>query len=261
MNRFSVSDISYTVPISNTGGFTSADGSFYTNVQLAAKALAHRKARQDELEQGDYNNTDMIAAVDFSQRLTNDLLSAGAYGLMYYGPGLGDPPDLIPFGGVMFYTENGDLLYSSGKGNRIIIYSISSKNVETLLNAINAYKKYWSQKRPCINCDNEYNNPDFFQNLANKYGLNSYSVIAGYGYTGNPYVFGYINAPWYMYAAATATFAGEGFAAGYNSGRAYNQYGRWGYEGFSNHYNTSLNYGIQNTWSNYFGLKKFEPWW
>ncbi len=78
---------SLSTPYGNTGGFTSADGSFYTNDQLAAEGWAHRKARQDELEQGDYNNTDMIAAVDFSQRLMNDLMNAGAYGMMNDGPG------------------------------------------------------------------------------------------------------------------------------------------------------------------------------
>jgi hypothetical protein len=150
----------------------------------------------------------------------------------------------IPFGGIMFYDERRILLYASGQGSENIIYTVSSDNTGALMNEVNAYNDYWSQKRPCLGCENSYNDPNYFQNLAIKYGSNSYSVIAGYGYDGNPYTLGYINAPWYMYVAAGITIPGEGYVYGRYKVIPYYQ-----------------NYSVANTWKNYFGLKTFNPWW
>lgn len=160
----------------------------------------------------------------------------------------------------MFYNEKGELLHVSYEGDKNIIYVVSNNNLEEFMKKVNGYKDYWSQKRPCIGC-NEYSDSDYFKNLADTYASNSYDVIAGIGYNGDAYVFGSINAPWYMYAGAGLSIMAEGFAAGYNSGRAYQHYGKWPYEGLSNHYNSSLNYGITSYWRSYFSAKTFEPWW
>jgi hypothetical protein len=149
----------------------------------------------------------------------------------------------IPFGGIMFYTEKGEKMQVTGLGDENIIYTVSSGNVANFQKSFNAM--------------NIKSNPltlEQAQLLADVYSSNSYSVIAGYGYDGNPYTFGYINAPWYMYVAAGVTIAGEGFAAGYNKGKYYSN------EGLSNHYG-SLPSGTAMMWSNYFGLKTFNPWW
>ncbi len=78
---------SLSTPYGNTGGFTSADGRFYTNDELAKEAWAHREARHQALEQGDFNIIEVIAALDITQRINNEIANAGG-GMMYDGPGL-----------------------------------------------------------------------------------------------------------------------------------------------------------------------------
>ena len=152
--------------------------------------------------------------------------------------------DKIPFGGIMFYNENGDLIYASKQGTENIIYTVNQENVDDLNKKIHAYISYWSQKRPCIDCGNMYNDPNYFQKLAIKYGKNSYSVIASYDKNNNPYIYGSRKARWYTYLAATITISGEGFIYGkYRIAPSYR------------------NYSVANTWQKYLGLKKFNPWW
>ena len=170
-------------------------------------------------------------------------------------------PEDIPFGGIMFYTDDGVKIYVSLEGENDIIYTINDENIDALTNEIDAYEEYWSQERPCIGCNNAFNDPNYFQNLADKYASNSYSVMAGYGKNGDPYVYGYVNAPWYMYAAAALSMSVEAFAAGYNSGRAYQNYTKSVGSAFQSHYSQTINYGVTGIWGNYFGAKSFDPWW
>ncbi len=83
---------SLSTPYGNTGGFTSADGRFYTNDELAKEAWAHREARHQALEQGDFNIIEVIAALNITQRINNEIAKSGG-GMMYHGAGFnGDPP-------------------------------------------------------------------------------------------------------------------------------------------------------------------------
>ena len=143
----------------------------------------------------------------------------------------------------MFYTESGHLLLASGEGDENIIYTISSKNLAAFMNEIKGYKNYWKQKRAPIGYGGKYNDPNYFQNLADKYGSNTYNVIAGYGYNGEPYTFGYRNVPWYMYVVATAAIAWEGYYCG-----------RRGIP-------IDSEYNVSYSWNTYYGLKEFDPWW
>ncbi len=86
-------------------GFVAADGTYMSNDDIANEAWAHREARHQAMEQGDFNNIDVIAAMDFTQRLTNEIANAGG-GMMYYGAGLnGDQSDGDYQAGVVSQSE------------------------------------------------------------------------------------------------------------------------------------------------------------
>ncbi len=64
---------SLSTPYGNTGGFTSADGTYMSNDDIANEVWAHREARHQALEQGDFNIIEVIAALDITQRINNEI--------------------------------------------------------------------------------------------------------------------------------------------------------------------------------------------
>jgi RHS repeat-associated protein len=83
---------SLSTPYGNTGGFTSADGSFYSNDELAKEAWAHREARRQALEQGDFNNIDLIATMDYNKGLDYDISHSGGDAMCNCSGIYGYPP-------------------------------------------------------------------------------------------------------------------------------------------------------------------------
>lgn len=142
----------------------------------------------------------------------------------------------VPHGGIMFYTEGGELLHRSGEGSKNIIYTVSADNVDALMSVVNAWKGHWAQKRPYIG--GEYSNPNYFQNLANSYGSNSYDPIVI-----NGSVLGQKNMPWYMHAAAAISIMGEGAVHGHATIPIYQQH-------------TVVNY-----WKQHYTPRYFQKWW
>jgi RHS repeat-associated protein len=165
------------------------------------------------------------------------------------GPVGGKTHGGIMFGGIMFYNDAGNLLYRTGIGTNNIIYTVSIKNISSLMNAVNAYLDYWAQNHACIGCGNIFNSPNYFQKLADTYSDNSYNA-----YVVNGAVIGDINAPWYMYAAAALSISGEGFAEGRAVINTKNN-------GLKDYYGTSVEYGVKNYWTQYFEARIFAPWW
>ncbi len=142
----------------------------------------------------------------------------------------------VPHGGIMFYTEGGELLHSSGEGRDNIIYTVSAYNIDALMSGVNAWKEHWAQKKPYIG--GEYSNPNYFQNLADAYGSNSFDPIVI-----NGSVLGNKNMSWYMHAAAAISIMGEGAVYGNRGVPIYQQH-------------TVVNY-----WNQHYTPRYFQKWW
>ncbi len=148
-----------------------------------------------------------------------------------------DPSDkVVPFGGVMFYDEKGNLLYISGQGSMNKIYIIPDNNIKAVRKEINEFKSYWDQKRPSIG--GKYSDPNYFQNVANLYSSNSYDPFVI-----NGDVFCQKNIPWYTYIATAISVMGEGYVSG-----------RRGIP-------IDRQYSVANYWQEQYTPKKFQPWW
>ena len=143
------------------------------------------------------------------------------------------------FGGVMFYKEDGTLLYASGKGDKDIIYTVSDDKVDAVMKGINAYKEHWSHSHAEIG--GKLSDPNYFQNIADKYSSNTYNT-----WVLNGTLWVYKNAPWYIYIAIPSiTGCSAGLAEKYkNSGAIQN-----------------TDYGIDNTLHKFYDAQIFEIWW
>ena len=162
------------------------------------------------------------------------------------GKGKGTAGGGVPHGGVMFYTEGGELLQTTGLGSENIIYTVGADNITNFQKSYNTLNPTSS---PLTISD--------AQLLADVYGNSSYTPFVGNGVNGT-YVLGSNNAPWYTHAGAALSIMGEGFAAGYAGGRA-QMMNRQGWQGLQNHYNMQA--GAIGYWTTFYTPKRFQPWW
>ena len=167
----------------------------------------------------------------------------GAYVMMFNHMGRKSNPEPT---GIKFYDEQGNLIYNTNKeGAENRIYVIRDKYQDDfsyhVLERSNNYLSYIT--------DNNY---ELFELIGSVYGREFFPI--------NPDVktnhllvrgrqsFGRTVLMWLH-------FAGEGAAAGYMGGRAYERQ----YQGLQYHYN--MQFGARQQWLDYVRVKTFEPWW
>jgi hypothetical protein len=134
----------------------------------------------------------------------------------------------IPFGGIKFYSENGEFIHKTGEGSKNVIYTIKDENRVEFNRLLNSNINNYSL---------------IIQASKNKFIDNKWHVCDPKSID-DDHIFVYIDResiPWYITLFSVITISGEGV--------------------ISQKSNNPNGYGVSDMWLDYYSVKKFEPWW